>query len=192
MRWIGFFVLTVYLGIRLSLSQRITEQSINMATVHPSRLNLVPQESHGNRYHDRDDSSYSRRRDDRQRDRDDDRERYREKERDNHGRDRGRRGRSRSDSRDRDRVRASNRRQSPDYSAFRPDEPPHVNGDGGPSSHPRRAEGNMYPSRDGRRGDGGYNTEALDFFERCVSYYCIYEASYNSLQSPQGKSGETG
>ncbi|KAI5120661.1 hypothetical protein M0805_007998 [Coniferiporia weirii] len=124
-----------------------------MASVHPSRLGLVPQDVPVHRDRDRGqvaERGYdSRRRDERDVDRD--RDRY--KDRDEGGRGRGR-PRSRSGERTvqaRDRGRENDersRRRSPDYSAYRRDEPPHVAAPvDASSSAPWRAPGNMYPPR---------------------------------------------
>lgn len=146
-----------------------------MATVHPSRLGLVPQASSISK----DEERYSSR--DRQRGRD----HYDSSTRRDDSRERGRNGyvdrqdRRRSsspphrDRRPRERDERP-RRRSPDYSSYRRDEPPHIDstngnskGEGpGPSaSAPWRAPENMYAAR-GRRGHGAAGGE--DYFARQV------------------------
>lgn len=146
-----------------------------MATVHPSRLGLVPQgnsSSYNRNDREREEYSHSRRRDGRDRDEDRNRGRERNGNRDENDRQRRDRSRSQSATRNRERDRPSNRRQSPDYSAYRREEPPHLNGNGNGESAapPWKAPENMYHSRDGRRRGGEvYNAGGADFIERCAT-----------------------
>ncbi|THH10517.1 hypothetical protein EW145_g1271 [Phellinidium pouzarii] len=147
-----------------------------MASVHPSRLGLVPQDapSHRDSVRDRDLNKDWRDydRDARRRDeRDEGKDTYGYRRHDSDERGRGR-SRSRSGGRadkelekDRDRDREKDersRRRSPDYSAYRREEPPHTAvsiitaADAG-SSAPWKAPENMYPPRGEGRGRGGYN-----------------------------------
>ncbi|EJD03036.1 DUF926-domain-containing protein [Fomitiporia mediterranea MF3/22] len=143
-----------------------------MATVHPSRMGLVPQSSSfrdEDRYNDRErvrERSRERDSDYRRSGRDDSRDRRRDA--DVNGRKNRRsstpprdRNRTYEDDRQEDRP----RRRSPDYGSYRREEPPHattVNGDvGAGSSAPWRAPENMYASR-GRRGYGASGGE--DYF----------------------------
>ncbi|OCB86918.1 DUF926-domain-containing protein [Sanghuangporus baumii] len=137
-----------------------------MATVHPSRLGLVPQSSsfkNEGRYNgvDRDNSRERRKEHDSSYRRDDSRERDHDRKRDypsERRRERSRspnnRGRARDDDKRAYDREERQRRSSPDYSAYRKEEPPHrVRPNGADDARgvdapaPWRAPENMYGSR---------------------------------------------
>ncbi|KLO18332.1 DUF926-domain-containing protein [Schizopora paradoxa] len=178
---------SVHLRVR-SWMRRTYSLTTTMATVHPSRMGLVPQEKpkkdgsrhpenigsgSRDRYNERRDrpphQNRSRSNDRGRRDRSEDDERRREKseERNTFYEGGSRNMDSRSGRRDEERE----RRRSPDYSAYRRPSPPHLHSNGhdgsnGTNNHdinpPWRAPENMYASR--RGGHGGEFSTGGDYF----------------------------
>ena len=166
---------TMTVGIYVTLTQPLTSttSTLTMATIHPSRMNLIPQDmrsTHIERPRGRSNSpSRSRRspspptrrdrsRDDRDRDRDGDRDRV--------GGSNGRGRRERSGSEDSLRGghrRSQNRRSSPQYDEYRRALPPPSE-----SSAPWRQPENMYSSKRDQphHGRPTYGSAGADFLER--------------------------
>jgi hypothetical protein len=140
-----------------------------MATIHPSRMGLVPQDSREIHAVDgRRGRSLSPRRSRRTP--------SRSKSRDN--------GYRRNDE-DRRRSRSRDRRRSPEYEAYKRASPPRQT----ESAAPWRQQENMYQSRRDRQPLPGYGGGGSDYFDRLVLILCGYLSLSTRVQQSSSAEG---